>query len=327
VGTGPYKFVEFVPDEHIVLARNEDYWSDAYLLDTIEFVEMQEDSTRMAALEAGEVDVADALPIDQAQRLESAGFVVAPVTAAEIISILLETELQREEYPFLSDQQVRQALNYAVNKQELVDALTGGYGRPTLGTFVGPDGFGYDPDFSMYEYDPDRARQMLADAGYPDGFTFRLPYAVARYAYGDEIVAAVASYLAEVGVTMVLEPMENAAWTEQYLAGELPTTLFAPNYTPTMDVDRILFICSSDFPRKWVQGNPEFDELFKQERSILDADERLPVLQAAARKCAEMAPLIFTIYPPEIYGYNTRVQNISFRSDGLFDLAGVYVDR
>ncbi len=325
IGTGPYKLVEFAPDERIVLERNEDYWSDAYQLDTIEYIEMQEASTRMAALEAGEVDVVDALPIDQVARLEAAGLVAVPVTTATTVDILLETPVQREEFPFLSDQQVRQALNYAVNRQEIVDELMGGYGRPALGQFVGPDGFGYDPDFSMYEYDPAKARQMLADAGYPDGFTFTVPYPVARYPYGDDVVAVVASYLADVGVTMELEPLENAAWVEKYLAVELPTTLFAPNYDPTMDVDRILWMCSSEFPRKWVQGNPEFDALLEEERGILDAEERLPVLQAAARACAEMAPVIFTVFPPQIYAYNPDVQNIGFRSDLMFDLAGVSI--
>lgn len=325
VGTGPYKLVEFSVNERIILKRNEDYWGDPHRIDTVVFVEMPEASTRMAALEAGEVDIIDRLAVDQVARLEAAGLKVEPITEAQTILLLLETPLQREQFPFLSDRRVRQALNYAVNKQELADALTGGYGRPAMGALVGPDGFGYDPNLSMYEYDPDKARQLLAAAGHPDGFSFPMYYPIQRQPYMDEIVPVVASYLAEIGVTMEVIGMENAAWVEKYLAVELPTTAIGVNYDPTMDADRVVFFCYSEFPRKWVAGDPEFDALFKQERSLLDAEERLPVLQAAVRKCAGMAPVIYTIFPPSIYAYSPRVQNLHFRADAKYDLAGVYL--
>ncbi|NIN68350.1 MAG: hypothetical protein GTO63_27315, partial [Anaerolineae bacterium] len=151
IGTGPFKLVEFKPDERVILERNEDYWAGAPLLETVEFVEMSEQATRMAALEAGEIDVAEDMPVDQVQRLQDAGLEIETVAQSAVQTILLVNQKQREEYPFLSDQRVRQALNYAVNKEELVDALMGGLGRPAMGQFVGPDGFGYVPDFAPYE--------------------------------------------------------------------------------------------------------------------------------------------------------------------------------
>jgi len=85
VGTGPFKLVEFKPDERVVLERNEDYWGVAPLLETVEFVEMSEQSTRMAALEAGEVDLAEGMPVDQVQRLKAAGLEIESVVIAETL--------------------------------------------------------------------------------------------------------------------------------------------------------------------------------------------------------------------------------------------------
>ncbi|MFQ5343966.1 MAG: ABC transporter substrate-binding protein, partial [Anaerolineae bacterium] len=326
IGSGPFKLVEFKPDERLILERNEEYWGGAPLLETVEFVEMPEQSTRAAALEAGEVDIAADMPIDQVQRLQDAGLEIESVTESVVICVLLVNPKQREEYPFLSDKRVRQALNYAVDKEELVNALTGGYGRPAMGQYVGPDGFGYDPDFIAYEYDPDKARELLAEAGYPDGFKFTLHYPVGRYAFADEIFQALPSYLAQVGVEVELDRMENAAWEERYLANELGTTVVAPNYIPTMDVDRILTFYHPSFPRKWVEEDPKMTALIDKERSTLDPVERLKVLHEAIAYGAEMAPVIWLMFPPSVYGYSPRVHDVGFRSTKQFDLNTAYIE-
>ena len=326
IGTGPFKLVEFKQDEDVIVERNEEYWGSTPRLETVEFVEMPEQSTRMAALEAGEVDVAENMPIDQIQRLQGAGLEIEAVVESAVTTVLLVNGKQREEYPFLSDKRVRQALNYAVNKQELVDALTGGLGRPARGQFVGPDGFGYDPDFNAYEYDPKKARDLLAEAGYPDGVAFTLSYPMGRYPFADEVLQALPSYLAQVGVTMELERMENAAWEERYLAGELATTVLVPNYNPSMDVDRALVLYHPSFPRKWVEEDPKMTALIDKERSTLDPVERLKVLHEAIAYGADMAPVIWLLSPPIIYGYSPRVHDVGFRSTRQFVLNTAYVE-
>ena len=244
---------------------------------------------------------------------------------SETLDILLVTPKQREEYPFLSDKRVRQALNYAVNKEEIVNALTGGYGRATQGQFVGPDGFGYDPALDPYPYDPDKARQLLAEAGYPDGFKFKLRHAANRYPYADEVWPAVAGYLAQMGVEMEVESMENAAWVELYLASELAVTDVVPNYYPTMDVDRIIAAFHSTKGRDWLLA-PEVDPLIDKQRTTLDPDERLKVLHETAVTLADQAPVIWSIFPPQIYAYSPRVHDVGFRSDGQFDLNTAYIE-
>jgi peptide/nickel transport system substrate-binding protein len=326
VGTGPFKLVEFKPDERMVVGRNEDYWGPAPLLETVEFLEMPEASTRMAALEAGEIDLAEDVPVDQVQRLQDEGLEIEGVVLSASLSVVLSTPKQREEYPALGDQRVRQALNYAIDRQELVDALTAGYGRPCTGQFVGPDGFGYDPDYAGYTYDPDKARQLLAEAGYAEGFTFTIYYPTQRYPYGDVVMEALPSYLAEVGVQLELQPMENAAWQERYLANDLPTTLFGPNYNPTMDEDRVLTLCHSSFPRQWVLPDPQMDALIDKERSALDRDERLKDLQEASAYCADLAPVLYLIFPPSFYAYSPRVHDVGFRSDQNLDLNIAYIE-
>jgi peptide/nickel transport system substrate-binding protein len=327
IGTGPYKLVEFKPEESTTLTRNDDYWGGAYTIETIVLLEKPEQSVRMAALEAGEVDIADDVQVDQVQRLMDAGFEIEDVPLSVTITLLLSSPAQREEYPMLSDLRVRQALNYAVNKQEIVDALTGGYGSPATTGFVGPDGVGYVQNWNAYVYDADKARELLDEAGYGDGFTIKLWYPTGRYPFGDQIVEVVASYLAEVGVTLELEAMENAAWMDAYRANELPLTLFAPNYYPTYDADRVLYMCSGTFPRNWAVPDPAFDELYTQQKAALDPVEREPILQAANQYCTdEMAPILWTIFPPTVYAYSSNVHDVGFRSDGLLYLESAYIE-
>jgi peptide/nickel transport system substrate-binding protein len=327
IGTGPYKLVEFIPEESTTLTRYDDHWGGAYSIETIVLKEVPEQSVRMAALEAGEVDIADDIQVDQVQRLTDAGFEIEAVALSVNITALISSPAQREQYPMLTDLRVRQALNYAVNKQELSDAIAGGYGRPSITGFVGPDGFGYVPGWTAYEYDLDKAQQLLDDAGYGDGFEIKLSYPTGRYPFGDEIVEVVASYLAQVGVTMELEAMENAAWMDAYRANELPLTLFAPNYYPTMDASRVLLMCSGTFPRNWAVPDPAFDALYDQQRATLDPVAREPILQAANQYCTEeMAPILWTIFPPTVYAYSSSVHDVGFRSDGLLYLDSAYIE-
>jgi len=137
---------------------------------------------------------------------------------------------------------------------------------------------------------------LLAEAGYSDGFKFKLRHAANRYPYADEVWPAVAGYLAQMGVEMEVESMENAAWVELYLASELAVTDVVPNYYPTMDVDRIIAAFHSTKGRDWLLA-PEVDPLIDKQRTTLDPDERLKVLHETAVTLADQAPVIWSIFP------------------------------
>jgi len=161
IGSGPFVFAGGSLDGQVTLKRNPDYWAGAPALETLVFRMMPEPSTRVAALLSGEVQIIQAVPPDLVDRLESApnvDVVSAPGTRAYMI------ELNNAKPPF-DDVRVRQALNYAIDWDSILENIYQGYAE-RLSTGFLPSGFGYDADLAPYPYDPERAKELLTEAGY-----------------------------------------------------------------------------------------------------------------------------------------------------------------
>lgn len=161
VGSGPFVYAGGSLDGQVTLTRNPDYWAGAPALEMLVFRMMPEPSTRVAALLSGEVQIIQAVPPDLVGRLESAPNVevlAAPGTRAYLI------ELNTSKPPF-DDVRVRQAMNYAIDWDSILDNIYQGYAARLATGFL-PSGFGYDADLAPYPYDPERAKELLAEAGY-----------------------------------------------------------------------------------------------------------------------------------------------------------------
>ncbi len=161
IGSGPFVYAGGSLDSQITLQRNEDYWQGAPPLQTLVFRMMPEPSTRVAALLAGEAQIIQAVPVDLVDRIDSAPNVsvhTAPGTRAYFI------ELNVSKPPF-DDVRVRQAINLAIDWESILTNIYQGYGQRLATGFL-PSGFGYDPDLQPYPYDPERARELLQEAGY-----------------------------------------------------------------------------------------------------------------------------------------------------------------
>lgn len=214
IGTGPFRFVRWVTGDRVVLERNPDYWDPARpRLDQVTFRIIGDPAAQVAALLAGDVH---AFPIIDA--LEAMGrFTGEPQFAVLQGTTEGETILafNHRRKPF-DDVRVRRAIAHAINRQEVIDGAMFGYGVP-IGSHFAPHRAGYVDLTGLYPHDPERARALLAEAGYPDGFeaTLRLPPPV--YARrGGEIIAA---QLAAVGIRVQIEPIEWAQWLEQVFRG------------------------------------------------------------------------------------------------------------
>jgi peptide/nickel transport system substrate-binding protein len=165
VGTGPFKFVEREQGVKTVLTRNDDYWGRKAKLDQIIFRPLEDPATRVNALRTGEVNMIGVPPWDDVEDLKEEGFTL---TLNDNVPNYLFIHLNHK-HPILKDKKVRQALNMAIDKEGLVREIYAGTGRVEHG-MLSPGTFAYDPDFRYYDYDPEKAKQLLADAGYPDGF-------------------------------------------------------------------------------------------------------------------------------------------------------------
>jgi peptide/nickel transport system substrate-binding protein len=327
IGTGQFKISEREEGVSITVVRNDDYWGEPAFLDAIEFRNLTEDATRVAALESGEIDIAYNVPPDDAARLEESGDVTimsVPLGQSMMVQWALNSPQIPDDHP-LADVRVRQALNYAVDKQSLVDNLLLGYTEILQGQIVADDGIGFNPDLEAYPYDPDRARELLAEAGYPDGFEFTMTNAEGRYVKSKEIGEAIAGQLADVGVTVNIEMSEHGTMVEAAGEQTLQTYYFGWNYFPVMDGDFVVqhYTCDG---RYGLFCDEEYDALQAEQRSEPDPAKRAEIMADMQTILHDQAAALFLFQAPDVFGVNSRVHGFTPTPDNMIDFSTIWVD-
>jgi len=195
IGTGPFTFVSYAPRSELVLERYDDYWGPAPAIRDLTFRIIPERATRVAALQAGEVQVINALSPEDITALESSGNTIASSGTTRTVMIAL-----RSDRGPLMDPLVRQAMNYAVDKEQIVQSLLGGIAEPLAGPLA-PALPGALADLGPYPYDPERAQELLTEAGY-DGEPITLAVGAGRYPNDDQVGLAISDQLTAAGFTI-----------------------------------------------------------------------------------------------------------------------------
>ncbi|HHX74160.1 MAG TPA: ABC transporter substrate-binding protein [Firmicutes bacterium] len=207
VGTGPFKLKEFNRDNNLIWEKNENYWGEGPYLDGIEIRFVPDAGTAQAMMEAGDADMwSGAVPAQNQKELEEKGFVRQSAWAG-IQSVLVPNTVDTSTP--LADLRVREAIEYAINKQGICDVLGYGYLEP-LNTVAPPGDWGGDKVFRPY--DPDKAKQLLAEAGYPNGFETTL-VASASSGGRNEVAEALVGMLGEVGIKVNLDIADTGRFT------------------------------------------------------------------------------------------------------------------
>ncbi len=222
VGTGPYKVVEVVPGQHFVLEKYEGYHDSPKGQPSIGKIDIRtipDVNTQIAELFSGSLDLIWQVPADQAEKLAEMGdqFTVSNESTMRVgyLSMDAAGRSSMDPNPF-QDLKVRQAVNHAINREALVDNLLKGKSK-VVWTACFPSQFGCAQDVAEYPYDPEKAKQLLAEAGYPDGFTTDF------YAYRDRAYAeAISSYLNAVGIKTDFKMLQYSALRELNMDGEVP---------------------------------------------------------------------------------------------------------
>ncbi len=301
IGTGPFKFAEYKRDEYVLLERNNNYWQEGLpYLDKVKFIIIPEALVRKSATFIGEVDIARRIPALFVEEVEAHSEVDALIRPGLRSHYL---QLNMNIAP-LGDRRVRQALNYAVNKQAIVDAIYLGYASVSdcpvaVGTF------GYSPVMT-YEYNVEKAKELLADAGYPDGFTLEVPflYNPGRYMGSTEAIEVILSYWKQnLNVEVKLQGMEAAAWMAetQDVKKRMEWAVNYDGWSPA-PVDPIcpvtgLMLASAVPPHGY--NNPYyqsagFDLLYKKSEQIIgNPERRKEALKQAWAVYMQDAPIVF----------------------------------
>ena len=197
VGSGPYRLVKWKKGEELVYEANPNYWQP----DTPKFKKgvikiIPEPNTRVAALLAGDVDIIDSVPPQLIPMVE--GNPQLDVIAGDSVRTCFVIMIIKEGAPW-ADVKVRQAVNHAVDKDAIVKNILQGHAR-VVATNVGPTSFGYNAALEPFAYDPEKAKQLLAEAGYPDGFSVDLYVPLGRYLMGKQTAEAIAGQMAAIGI-------------------------------------------------------------------------------------------------------------------------------
>jgi peptide/nickel transport system substrate-binding protein len=317
VGTGPFKFSSFKADDRLVMDANSSYFGGAPKLKQVTIRVMPEESARVAALKSGEAQIVFPVSPDQSASLaQDSRFKTPSVDLGQSLVIILRATTTGP----LANKDVRQALNYAIDKQTLSKTLMKGQGRLLDGQLVGPTAFGYNPDVKGYPYDPAKAKQMLAAAGYPNGFTIQFQGPQGRYPNDVQIGQAIADQLTQVGVKTTYEVVEASQFTAIFVAGTFaPLFKFGWNIAPSMSVDQAFSFQVSSSPFK-ILADPKFDDLYVQQSSELDVAKRKAALQQMAVIFRDDAPAIFLWEIPLTIGIAAGVSGFAARADGTIDL-------
>ncbi len=300
VGTGPFKFDRWVEGDRVELSRNADFRDpDAVRLNTVTFRFISDSAAQVAALLAGDVDAIPNMGAPETlARFENDDrfAVVVGTTEGETV---MGVNLRRE--PF-SDRRVRQAIAHAIDRQEVVDGAMFGFGTP-IGSHFAPHNPAYVDLSGRYPHDPDRARALLAEAGYPDGFdmNFKLPPpAYARR--GGEIIQA---QLAAVGIRAELEPVEWAQWLEQVFRGyDYDMTIVS--HTEPLDIG--IYARGGEY--YFGYENADFNAVIADLDAATDPAERARLYGQAQRILADDEASIFVFQLAKIGVRNAKLQGM-----------------
>lgn len=290
VGSGPFFFREWVRGTRIVLQKHRAHWlADDTNVTEIEFRPIPDDATRAIGLETGELDFVTTITPQEARRLGRHPSLTVYNLPRSRIQGLYPNVTKR---PW-SDVRVRQAMAHAIDKRAIVDTFLAGFAR-VADSPLPPGVFPYRPQTLRFDYNPDRARRLLAEAGYPNGFSATMWVPVGTYAAAQQISEAVAEMLKRVGITLKLEVMESGQWLVLLRSrGPRESTLDMTYYgwgTQTGDADyalRLVFHSGNFAPaccNRNFYANPEVDALIDRGLSSTSQQER----RAAYEKAQEI---------------------------------------
>ena len=320
VGTGPFKFVSWDRGQRVVLEKNPAYWKFPVKLDRVIYRPIVEDQARLTELLTGSLDLIVGVPPDYVGQLESGGKVaVLKQTGAHVWYL----GINNQKKPF-DDKRVRQALNYAVDKEAIVRDVLKGTGAPSRGPVL-PSTWAADPALKAYPHDPERAKKLLAEAGYPNGFatTLWVPESGSGMQSPVAMSTVMQSNLKAVGVNVTLQTMEWGAFLAKLRSKE--QELFALSWMAgTEDPDMVLYplLHSSQWtpngPNRALYKNARFDDLLQQARLTTDQGRRASLYKEAQRILVDDAPWIFVDHEIQIAALARRVQG--FRLHPSFDL-------
>jgi len=308
VGSGPFVLKEWRKGDRLVLAKNPHYWQQGKpAVDMAEVQVISEDNSRILKLQAGELDAIINVPFNQLKQLQSTAGI--KTSAADVFRVEF-VQLNTKKKPF-DDQKVRQALNYAIDKQGIVDSVIFGNAVPAVSS-ISIMRY-HNTDLKPYAYDPDKAKALLAEAGLAEGFstTMLLPA-------GDSTLrnvgAVIQDNLQKIGVKVELQTLEGGAQWDTTKSGNYDMSLSYAT-SDTIDPDQLVGFTmvnperANAYHTEW--KDDRVNELYEAERKTLDGPEREAQFKEIEARVHEGAPYIFLYHQRAAYAWRDNVEGFA----------------
>jgi peptide/nickel transport system substrate-binding protein len=321
VGTGPFKFVEWVKDDHLTVKKNETYWRQGFpLLDEVQFKPVTDGTVRLTALRTGTLDIIDGVaPKDTAAARSAPDLEVSQIPGVGYERI----ELNTAKPPF-DNKALRQAVAAGIDREAIQRGVYFDTGAPAQGP-IPPSSWAFSKDFKGWgnAADPATAKAKLQEGGQPDGFSFT--YLVQNDPVLQQMATVIQEQLRQIGIDVKIEVNEQAAVIQRRAEGSFDGT--ESNWSGRVDPDGNMY---SHFltggANNWGKyGNPRVDELLKAARQATKVEERAKEYQDAQALISEDAPVVFLHHDAEIKAWNKKLRDYQELADGRFRFERVWL--
>lgn len=320
VGTGPFKVTEYVEGDHVSLVRNENYHvmgEDGKLLPYLDAIEVKiipDDTVKATSLASGDIQLTDYLTSTSIKMLESnRAKTVEKLPSGDYYVLFPNTKTE-----LFANKKVRQAIAYALNRQEIVDMVTMSLGETANWCAVKTQWF-WD-EYNPYTYDPEKAKALLAEAGYPNGFSFTLS-CISREP-DNTIMAVVQQQLKAVGIDVKLESMERLAWLDLWLKQKTGDMGMAkgnfPAASPYTQINNNYGITGTNNYSQY--AGEEYNELVAQIKAEYDQKKAKELFAKAQKVYLDDSASIFMYSMPRYVAYDNSLQNFSTYYQGAWKL-------
>jgi peptide/nickel transport system substrate-binding protein len=286
LGSGPFRLGSWVLGERLVLIRNDNYWGPKPKLEEVTVRIIVESSSLRMELEAGTIDVAEGVTFEDVDKMkENKDITVFETPGVHITYLYVNTQ----KAPF-NDVRVRKAIAYAIDYDAIVKGPMKGYAKPFQGPI--PEGMWGRPDLPLYERDLDKAKSLLAEAGYPNGFSTTLTISPLRE--WPDVAVLIQRNLAEIGITVSIEQYSWPTYVDMMLGGKIDFGIIGitPDYPDPDDFCRLTVLSTSALNVAFWQ-NKEVDALINQGVTLTNMEDRVPIYEKIQEIVCEEVPYIW----------------------------------
>ncbi|HIT91080.1 MAG TPA: ABC transporter substrate-binding protein, partial [Candidatus Merdenecus merdavium] len=319
IGTGPFYYVSRSPQDNVIVEKFEDYWGDKAYLDQVVFKVVADVDTIVTNLKSGSIDMYARLTSGQVSELKD------DVNVKEGTMNLVQALYLNHDDPLFADKKIREALSYAVNPQEIMDFIADGKGVQ-IGSNIFPSFEKYyDKDLAdLYPTDIAKSKELLAEAGYPDGISFTITVP-SNYQPHIDTAQVVAEQLKKAGVDAKIELIEWSSWlTDVYGARNFQATIVgldAPYLTARALLERFDSNSSSNFIN---YSNPDYDKILEEGKNSYSEEEQVEKYKELERILAEDAANVYIQDLANFVGLSKKFEGYKFYPLYVQDMASIY---